>query len=248
MKNHQLVKIDALELRHQGREGKLEQHKDKDVGDYKELRLGSCVICQRLTINLRLLLRNVILQLLLLVKTKAVLVYHSRMKMNLNKEDLRLEDKTCMILLGCNIRKWRLSNVKKEPHVQHGVISNYSQILHKRMIVDEELDDQGEDYEDQTIRSSHLEFPLQIHLKQIQCQHEEAEVDHQMPRYREGNQEIGFKVGVKIDLTEELVLNKCLVKQKILEVRVVVVGIREFSKIHLWILLKEVPIDLLREI
>ena len=248
MKNHQLVKIDALELRHQGREGKLGQHKDKDVGDYKELRLGSCVICQRLTINLRLLLRNVILQLLLSVKTKAVLVYHSRMKMNLNKEDLRLEDKTCMILLECNIRKWRLSNVKKEPHVQHGVISKHSQILHKRMIVDEELDGQDGDYEDQIIQSNHLVFLLQIHLKQIQCQHEEAEADHQMLRYREGNQEIDFRVEVRIDPIDELVLNKCLVKLKILEVQVVVVGIREFSKIHQWILMKEGLIDLQGEI
>ena len=224
------------------------QHKDKDVGGYKELRLESSVICQRLTINLKLVLKNVVPKLLLSVKTKVVLVYHSKMKKNLNKEGLRLEDKTCMILLGYNIRKWRLSNVKKEPHVQHGVISKNSQILHKRMIVDEELDGLGEDYEDQIIRSNHLEFPLQAHLKQIQGQHEEAEVDHQMRRYREGNQEIGFKVEARIDLTEELVLNKCLVKLKILEVQAVVVGIREFSKIHQWILMKEVPIDLQGEI
>ena len=123
----------------------MEQLKDKDVGDYKELRLGSCVICQRLTTNRRLVLRNVIPQLLLLAKTKVALVYHSKMKMNLNKEGLKLEDKTCMILQGCNIRRWRLSNVKKELHVQHGVISKCSQILHKRMMVDEELDGQGED-------------------------------------------------------------------------------------------------------
>ena len=69
-----------------------------------------------------------------------------------------------------------------------------------------------------------------------------------MRRYREGNQEIGFKVEARIDLTEELVLNKCLVKLKILEVQAVVVGIREFSKIHQWILMKEVPIDLQGEI
>ena len=69
-----------------------------------------------------------------------------------------------------------------------------------------------------------------------------------MRRYREGNQEIDFKVEARIDLTEELVLNKCLVKLKILEVQAVVVGIREFSKIHQWILMKEVPIDLQGEI
>lgn len=69
-----------------------------------------------------------------------------------------------------------------------------------------------------------------------------------MRRYREGNQEIDFKVEARIDLTEELVLNKCLVRLKILEVQAVVVGIREFSKIHQWILMKEVPIDLQGEI
>ena len=226
----------------------MEQHKDKDVGGCKELRLGSSVICQRSTINLRLVLRNVVPKLLLSVKTKVVLVYHSKMKMNLNKEGLKLEDKICMILLGYNIRKWRLSNVKKELHVQHDVISQYSQILHKRMIADEELEGQGEDYGDQIIQSNRLEFPLQTHLKQIQCQHEEAEVGHQMPSYREGNQEIDFKVEVRIDLIEELVLNKCLVKLKILEVQVVVEGIREFFKILQWILMKEVPIDLQGEI
>ena len=221
----------------------MELHKDKVAEDYKEIRLGSCVICQRLTTNRRLVLRNVIPQLLLLAKTKAALVYHSKMKMNLSKDDLRLEDKTCMILLGCNIRKWKLSNARKELHVQQGVISKHSQILHKRRMVDEGLDGQGEDYGDRIIQSNHLEFPLQTHLKQIRSQREEAEVGHQMPRFREGNLVIGFKVEVRIDLIEELVLNKCLVKLRILEVQVVVVEIKEFFKIHQWILMREVPID-----
>ena len=69
-----------------------------------------------------------------------------------------------------------------------------------------------------------------------------------MLRYREGNQEIDFRVEVRIDPIDELVLNKCLVKLKILEVQVVVVGIREFSKIHQWILMKEELIDLQGEI
>ena len=64
-----------------------------------------------------------------------------------------------------------------------------------------------------------------------------------MPRYREENLAIGFKVEVRIDLIEELVLNKCLVKLRILEVQVVVVEIKEFFKIHQWILMREVPID-----
>ena len=69
-----------------------------------------------------------------------------------------------------------------------------------------------------------------------------------MPRYREENLAIGFKVEVRIDLIEELVLNKCLVKLKILEAQVEVVGIRGCSKIHQWIQTREVQIDLQGEI
>lgn len=78
--------------------------------------------------------------------------------MNLNKEGLKSEDKTCTILQGFNIRKWKLNNVKKGLHVQHGVISKYSPILYKKMIVVEEMEDQDEDCEDQIIQRRHLEF------------------------------------------------------------------------------------------
>ena len=69
-----------------------------------------------------------------------------------------------------------------------------------------------------------------------------------MPRYREGNQVIDFKVEARIDLTEEQVPNKCLVKLRISVVLVVAVGIKEFCKIHQWIQMKEVLIDLQGEI